>query len=414
MLFGVLRSDKRKLWSGAAVLLMAGMSTGCSSQMMRFNTTDDVFTGSTSNQRQVINHDNQSYPGDTVAAAPVDRVTTASVSSSELPPPSSPSVQNSAPVAPAKQQVSAKERGEAPFKAASEPLERTSAKTGAKASQSVTKVETAANKLQQPSKSGQMVASLPEKAKAKETAAAMSGSTTSAGKLAKSGGYTVASGDTLSKISRRTGVSVASLKAANGIEDGKLKIGQTLKVPADGTVAKISPSIDKVSTASIEPAAKKATETSAAVSETAVKKADTKVIEQAEASTEKAPNATGIEKMRWPVRGKVISSYGKSAGKSGIDIAVPEGTPVKAAENGVVIYAGDGLKDFGNTVLVRHDNGLVTVYGNASQLNVKRGQKVKRGEDIAVSGMSGSAESPKLHFEVRKNSAPVDPSGYLE
>ena len=76
--------------------------------------------------------------------------------------------------------------------------------------------------------------------------------------------------------------------------------------------------------------------------------------------------------MRWPVRGRVISGYGKGGGKSndGIDIAVPEGTPVKAAENGVVIYAGDGLKEFGNTVLVRHENGLVTVYGHASELKV--------------------------------------------
>ncbi|HEV7415716.1 MAG TPA: M23 family metallopeptidase, partial [Tianweitania sediminis] len=125
---------------------------------------------------------------------------------------------------------------------------------------------------------------------------------------------------------------------------------------------------------------------------------------------------TGIGKMRWPVRGRVIANFGKSGGKAGdgIDIAVPEGTPVKAAENGVVIYSGDGLKEFGNTVLVRHENGLVTVYGHASELKVKRGENVKRGQDIALSGMSGSTQSPKLHFEVRKNSAPVDPSTFLE
>ena len=116
--------------------------------------------------------------------------------------------------------------------------------------------------------------------------------------------------------------------------------------------------------------------------------------------------------MRWPVRGRVISGFG--SGKDGVDIAVPSGTPIKAAENGVVIYAGDGLKEFGNTVLVRHENGLVTVYGHASSIEVQRGQKVKRGQEIALSGMSGTTDSPKLHFEVRKNSAPVDPSGYLE
>src|SRR5690606_5634236 len=98
----------------------------------------------------------------------------------------------------------------------------------------------------------------------------------------------------------------------------------------------------------------------------------------------------------------------------GIDISLPEGTAVKAAENGVVIYAGDGLKEFGNTVLVRHENGLVTVYGHASELKVKRGDTVRRGQDIALSGLSGNAQQPKLHFEVRKNSTPVDPAKFLE
>jgi murein DD-endopeptidase MepM/ murein hydrolase activator NlpD len=145
---------------------------------------------------------------------------------------------------------------------------------------------------------------------------------------------------------------------------------------------------------------------------------DETVIEEAVTQTAAiAPDATGIGRMRWPVRGRVIESYGRSsAGRSndGIDIAVPEGTPVKAAENGVVIYAGDGLKEFGNTVLVRHEDGLVTVYGHASELKVARGEKVRRGQEIARSGMSGAADLPKLHFEVRKDSTPVDPTGFLE
>ena len=119
--------------------------------------------------------------------------------------------------------------------------------------------------------------------------------------------------------------------------------------------------------------------------------------------------------MRWQVRGRVISAFGegKAAG-DGLANKVPEGAPVKAAENGVVIYAGNGLKEFGNTVLVRHEDGLVTVYGHAKSLEVSRGDKVKRGQEIAQSGMSGNADSPQLHFEVRKNSAPVDPRKYLE
>lgn len=233
----------------------------------------------------------------------------------------------------------------------------------------------------------------------------------SAAPKAAAGTYTVQQGDSLSAIARKTGVSTAALKQANGMKDGLLKIGQTLKVPAGGTatVASAKPAkIDPVTTATTQPAAKP-TETLA--SYTPPKK-DSKVIQQAEDDDAVAPDATGIGKMRWPVRGRVISGFG--GGKDGVDIAVPEGTPVKAAENGVVIYAGDGLKEFGNTVLVRHENGLVTVYGHTSSIEVQRGQKVKRGQEIALSGMSGTTDSPKLHFEVRKNSAPVDPSGYLE
>jgi murein DD-endopeptidase MepM/ murein hydrolase activator NlpD len=141
------------------------------------------------------------------------------------------------------------------------------------------------------------------------------------------------------------------------------------------------------------------------------------VIEEAEKDTVAAPNATGISKLRWPVRGRTLVGYGQAdAGKAndGIDISVPNGTPVKSAENGVVIYAGTGLKDFGNTVLVRHDNGLVTVYGHNGDISVKRGQTVRRGQELAKSGMSGNTKVPKLHFEVRKNSKPINPATELE
>ena len=100
-------------------------------------------------------------------------------------------------------------------------------------------------------------------------------------------------------------------------------------------------------------------------------------------SASAAPEATGIGKYRWPVRGAVIAAYGANVNGSrndGIDISVPQGTPIKAAENGVVIYAGNGLKELGNTVLVRHDDGTVTVYGNADTLSVTRGQKIQRGQ----------------------------------
>ncbi|MGL4240802.1 MAG: peptidoglycan DD-metalloendopeptidase family protein, partial [Beijerinckiaceae bacterium] len=118
---------------------------------------------------------------------------------------------------------------------------------------------------------------------------------------------------------------------------------------------------------------------------------------------------------RWPARGRVISGFGTRGGNGdGIAIAVPEGTPVKAAEGGVVAYAGEELKGYGKLVLVRHDNGYVSAYAHNGELNVKRGDKVSRGQMIAKSGATGNVTSPQLHFELRKGSTPVDPTKYLE
>ena len=97
----------------------------------------------------------------------------------------------------------------------------------------------------------------------------------------------------------------------------------------------------------------------------------------------------------------------------GINLALPEGTPVHAAEDGVVAYAGSELKGYGNLVLVRHSNGFVTAYAHASEILVKRGDQVRRGQVIAKSGQTGNVTSPQLHFEIRKGSAPVDPTQYL-
>ena len=116
------------------------------------------------------------------------------------------------------------------------------------------------------------------------------------------------------------------------------------------------------------------------------------------------------------MRGRIIAGFGpKPNGQQndGIDVAVPENTPIKAAEDGVVAYAGNELKGYGNLVLVKHPNGYVTAYAHAKELLVKRGDQIKRGEVIGKSGQSGNAEAPELHFEVRKGSAPVDPMQFL-
>ena len=127
---------------------------------------------------------------------------------------------------------------------------------------------------------------------------------------------------------------------------------------------------------------------------------------------EKEATADSRPEFRWPARGRIIQGF-SSGGNDGINISVPEGTQVKAAENGVVAYAGNELKGYGNLVLIRHPNGFVSAYAHNGQLDVKRGDQVKRGQTIARSGQSGNVGSPQLHFELRKGSTPVDPTNYL-
>jgi murein DD-endopeptidase MepM/ murein hydrolase activator NlpD len=115
---------------------------------------------------------------------------------------------------------------------------------------------------------------------------------------------------------------------------------------------------------------------------------------------------------RWPARGRVIQTF-TSGGNDGINIALPEGTQVKAAEAGVVAYAGNGLKGYGNLVLIKHPNGFVSAYAHNGEISVKAGDQVTRGQTIAKSGQTGDVPTPQLHFELRKGKTPVDPMGYL-
>jgi len=254
--------------------------------------------------------------------------------------------------------------------------------------------------------------------------------------------YIVQSGDTLSRIAYQKGVTITQLRQANALTGDTIRIGQSLTIP--GAVAQAATGAKPATERVVQSSAMGGGSTSSqpVIAETKAQTlvpnenktkpeqgtASIKVDETKTAATEKksekeeqvavlAPQASGIAALRWPAKGRILSSFGQREGSitnDGIDIMVPEGTPVKAAENGVVIYAGDGLKEFGNTILVRHEDNIVTVYGHNGQLLVQRGQKVRRGDEIAKSGKSGNATTPKLHFEVRKNSTPVNPMKYLE
>ena len=235
--------------------------------------------------------------------------------------------------------------------------------------------------------------------------------------------HVVNHGDTLLSIARRNHVPVAELAKANGIEpSAKLPLGMKLTVPGAKTAAMAPVAQPAVAAgaqsvaASVPPTTKMAAVTPDPQQKARLAQATT-VEDSAAVTPVKAAEATGaLPTFRWPVRGKVITSYGaKTNGKSndGINLAVPEGTPVKAAEDGVVAYSGNELKGYGNLVLIRHSNGYVTAYAHASELLVKRGDTIKRGQVIAKSGQSGEVASPQLHFEIRKGSTPVDPLQFL-
>lgn len=118
----------------------------------------------------------------------------------------------------------------------------------------------------------------------------------------------------------------------------------------------------------------------------------------------------------WPVRGQILSDFGsRSDGRhnDGINIAAPRGTPVKAAENGVVAYAGNELRGFGNLILLKHADGWMTAYAHNDAILVERGAEVKRGQPIARVGATGNVDTSQLHFEIRRGSKAVNPRAYL-
>ncbi len=393
MPINVLKSLRLPMARSVAVVALVGFAAGCSSDVARFD--DGFYTGAVPQTPTRTAAVSQPYPGDvdrmntagisrSSGYAPSSgRAPTASVQRNTLPPPPPPAYQASAPAAVAP--------------SASQPTAR-----GMPASTLGDQAARIAKPAPRQSEGGPKV--------------------------------TVESGDTLLSIARRTGASVSDIKRANGLDDSTIRIGQTLTVPGGKVAAtkvasvetKVAPTKEitkpRPESAAPEPYTPPATAEKAArpSAETASKQSQptTTVSQEVESKVAAiAPDATGISQFRWPVQGRVISRFGEKVGSrrnDGLNISVPRGTPVKAAENGVVIYAGDGLKEFGNTVLVKHDDGLVTVYGHADSISVERGAKVRRGQEVAKSGMSGDTDVPVLHFEVRKNSAPVDPTKYLQ
>ncbi len=238
--------------------------------------------------------------------------------------------------------------------------------------------------------------------------------------VAPSGTHVVAPGETLNSIARLYGKPVMVIARANNIApDTMVRVGEHLVIPEMREAPRnVTASPATVAPRAEVPAAPPTTSSVASVESphSARLAAPTEAVPATDNSVKTAEPAGGLPSFRWPVRGRIIAAFGPKPNglqNDGINLAVPEGTPIKAAEDGVVAYAGNELKGYGNLVLVRHANGFVTAYANASDILVKRGDTVKRGEVIAHSGQSGNVTSPQLHFEIRKGATPVDPSQYL-
>jgi murein DD-endopeptidase MepM/ murein hydrolase activator NlpD len=244
------------------------------------------------------------------------------------------------------------------------------------------------------------------------------------------GEHVVASGETLSLIAHRHRISIRELTAANGITpETPLKIGMRLTIPAKpvqvasqgasqvaGQVAKNASGAPAAAAAKTQQVAQMKPGPTLQSIKSTEPVASARIATPVQTDDSSPAAAAGMPSFRWPLRGRVVTNFGaKTSGgaNDGIDLAVPEGTAIRAADDGVVAYAGNELKGYGNLVLVRHANGFVTAYANASELNVKRNDQVHRGQVIAKSGQTGTAPTPQLHFEIRKNSAPVDPMQYL-
>lgn len=231
--------------------------------------------------------------------------------------------------------------------------------------------------------------------------------------------HVVKSGDTLMNLSRRHNIHPSQLAAANNIPvTTQLRIGSKISIPggAKPAVAAAPPLAAEAPKLAAVPVAKPVTVAAAEPQQKARVATEARDLPEAESPVKAAEATNALPTFRWPVRGRVIGAYGaKTNGKQndGINVAVPEGTPVKAAEDGVVAYSGNELKGYGNLILVRHSNGYVTAYAHASELMVKRGDTIKRGQIIAKSGQTGEVGSPQLHFEIRKGSSAVDPLQFL-
>ena len=238
----------------------------------------------------------------------------------------------------------------------------------------------------------------------------------SADNAGKPGYYSVKSGDTLIRIGMDNGQSWRDIARWNNIENPNLiETGQVLRVtPPEETGVVVRP----VSSTNVvtSPAPANTASAPAPASNTASVRPPASAANPPNASTPtnnlaNSDSAEDTVSFQWPTRGNVLAGFDEVKNK-GIDIAGKAGDPVLAAADGKVVYAGSGLRGYGNLVILKHNNTYLTAYAHNQSLLVKEDQAIKRGQKIAEMGNS-DADQVKLHFEIRRQGKPVDPAKYL-
>lgn len=247
--------------------------------------------------------------------------------------------------------------------------------------------------------------------------------------------HRVREGDSVELIARMYETSPSQIVSLNDLSAPyRLTSGRMLRIPPKtppaAAMVQDASFVEDVQTARLElvergsvtsPNASSATKQNAVVKNSTIVPDKKPQAQQASATTRASlpkttPKMSGNGKFMQPVDGNIISTFGPKVDglhNDGINIKAVRGTPVRAAENGVVVYTGDDLEGYGNLILVRHENRMMSAYAHLDKILIERGATVKRGQSIGTVGSTGQVDTPQLHFEIRKGSTALDPAKWL-
>lgn len=204
--------------------------------------------------------------------------------------------------------------------------------------------------------------------------------------------HIVQKGENLYEISRSYSLNMNQLVSLNNLKEPyRIKEGQKLAITIDGTTP---------------------------IKQSTLKKKSSRPrVHNAKINNQKKSKLAAKANLSWPIHGRVISSFGPKKGglyNDGINIKTRSGSPIKSAQSGTVAYVGSELKGYGNLIIIKHNNKIITAYGHLERSLVQRGQKVKKQQVIAYAGSSGNVDTSQLYFGLRNGKSAINPQYYLK